>query len=38
MGQTEDICPADKKIIHVMRDGSMLPCQVIGQTSKINTT
>jgi len=23
-------CPADKKIIHGMRDGAMLPCQVIG--------
>ena len=23
-------CPADKKIIHGMRDGAMLPCQVVG--------
>lgn len=37
-GVLATFCPADKKIIHGMRDGSMLPCQVIGQTSEINTT
>ncbi len=29
-GMLATFCPADKKIIHGMRDGAMLPCQVVG--------